>query len=169
MTASGTKSRFEILFDFVATIDVSPYLCIAEALRFRREVCGGEEKIMKYCQDLSDGAARLGAEILGTEVMQNREGTLTRCFMVNVKLPLSIGSDESAVPEKDTYAVAVWMTSRIADEYDMYSPVFVHANQFWTRWSGQIYLELGDFVKGAEALKAMCERVRAGEYLHKEN
>ena len=165
MVGPSTKTRFEILFEFVATLDVSPYLCIADALRFRREVCGGEEAIMKYCQDISDKAGKIGAQILGTEVMQNGEKTLTQCFMVNVRLPLTIGVDEGDIPKQDTYAVAVWMTSRIAEEHDMYSPVFIHAGKFWTRWSGQIYLEIDDFVKGAEVLKTMCERVKQGEYL----
>jgi len=166
LNASNAKSDFEILFEFVATSDVGPYLCIPEVLRFRREVCGGEEKIMTYCQNVSNEAARTGAEVLGTEVMQNREETLTKCFMVNVRLPLTIGSNTGDIPDEDTFTVAVWMTARIAEEHDMYSPVFVHAGKFWTRWSGQIYLELDDYLKGAEVLKEMCGRVRNGEYLN---
>jgi len=166
LNASNAKSDFEILFEFVATSDVGPYLCIPEALRFRREVCGGEEKIMTYCQNVSNEAARTGAEVLGTEVMQNREETLTKCFMVNVRLPLTIGSNTGDIPDEDTFTVAVWMTARIAEEHDMYSPVFVHAGKFWTRWSGQIYLELDDCLKGAGVLKEMCGRVRNGEYLN---
>lgn len=34
-----------------------------------------------------------------------------------------------------------------------------------TRWSGQIYLEMDDYVKAAEVLKTMCERAKKGEYL----
>ena len=165
LVASTNKNRFEVLFDFVGTLDVSPYICIIEALKFRREVCGGEEKIMDYCQNISVEAAEHCARTLGTDYMQNKEGTLTKCFMVNIRLPLTIGSNEGEIAEKDTYAVAVWMTLRMADEYDMYSPVFIHAGKFWTRWCGQIYLEMADYAKGAEALKTMCERAKKGEYL----
>ena len=165
LVASSNKNRFEMLFDFVGTLDNSPYICIKEALAFRREVCGGDEKIMNYCQNLSLEAAKMCAQTLGTELMENKEETLTKCFMVNVRLPLTIGSKEGEIAEKSTYAVAVWITSRISDEYDMYSPVFIHAGKFWTRWSAQIYLDIEDFVKGAEALRAMCERVKKGEYL----
>jgi len=165
MVASGQKSKFEMLFEFVATQDVSPYLCIVEALKFRREVCGGEKKIMQYCENLSNEAGRLGAQILGTEIMQNREGTLTRCFMTNIGLPMKIGNGEKEIPEKDTYEVAVWMNARLADEHDVYSPVFTHAGKFWTRWSSQIYLEMEDYANGAEALKLMCERAKNGEYV----
>ena len=164
-TASNAKSDFEVLFESIATLDVSPYLCISEALRFRREECGGEESIMGYCEGFVSEAGKMGAKILGTSVMQNEEGTLTKCFMINLRLPLTIGSNEGEIPERDTYAVAVWMTSRGAEEYDMFSPVLVHAGKFWTRWSGQIYLDLSDFEKGAKALKVICERVKKGEYL----
>ncbi len=44
----GGKSAFVLLFEFVATLDSGPYFCIEEALRFRKEVCGGEEVIMQH-------------------------------------------------------------------------------------------------------------------------
>ncbi len=131
MVAPGGKSKFEMLFEFVATHDVSPYLCIVEALRFRREVCGGEEKIMQHCENLAREAGRLGANILGTEIMQNKEESLTKCFLTNIELPMQIGDGEKEIPEQDTYKVAVWMTTRMAAEYDVYSPVFTHAGKFW--------------------------------------
>ena len=165
LVGPGSRSHFEILFGFVATQDVSPYLCIAEALKFRREVCGGEDEVMKYCQNIAADAAEMAIGVLKTEIMQNKGNTLTQCSMVNVRLPLVIGSGVGEIAEEDTYTVCVWMTSRIAEEYDTYSPVFVHAGKFWTRWSGQIYLELDDYRKGAEALQNLCARIRQGEYL----
>ncbi|KAK3176631.1 hypothetical protein OEA41_007954 [Lepraria neglecta] len=159
------KSSFEMLFEFVATIDVSPYLCIEEALKFRREVCGGEENIMAYCESISNEAGRRIAEILGTDVMENSEKTLTRCAMTNVRLPLTIGNGPCEIPEKDTIPVAIWMTEILANKHDIYLPAIIHAGAFWTRLSGQIYLEMGDFVKGAEILKTLCMRAKNGEYL----
>lgn len=168
MLAKSAKSNFVLLFQFVATLDVSPYLCIEEALKFRREVCGGEDEIMKYCEDISNEAGEMGAKLLGTKVMQNKEGTLTKCAMTNLELPLKIGKGEKEIPEKDTYMVASWMTAQLAKEYDLFSPVFIHARKFWTRWSGQIYLELSDYVKGAETLSVLCERAKKGEYMDDE-
>ena len=168
MTADNTKSDFEVLFEFVGTLDNSPYLCISEALKFRREICGGDANVKSYCQNLADEASEVVAEILGTEVMQNREKTLTNTFMFNMRLPLTIGSDKGDILEKDAYKVAVWMTSHIAEECETYLPVYAHAGKMWTRWSAQIYLEIGDFVQGAETLKRMCDRVKAGEYLSAE-
>lgn len=131
MVGPSGKSKFEILFDFVATQDVSPYLCIEEALRFRREVCGGEEKIMQHCEELLQEAGRLGAEILGMKIMQNKEESLTKCFMTNIELPMQIGDGEKEIPEEDTYKAAVWMNARMAAEHDLYSPVFTHSGKFW--------------------------------------
>lgn len=131
MVGAGGKSKFEILFEFVATQDVGPYLCIVEALRFRREVCGGEEKIMQHCEELCKEAGRLSAEILGTKIMQNKEQTLTKCLMTTIQLPMEIGNGEKEIPEKDKYQVGVWMTTRMVAEHDIYSPVFTHAGKFW--------------------------------------
>ena len=165
MTDSSDKSPFVLLFEYVATLDVCPYLCIEEALKFRREVCGGEDEIMSYCEDISNRAGRLAAEIFGTDVMENETRTLTKCAFTNVRLPLEVGNGPGRIPEKDMYRVAVWMTLVLAKELDTYSPVFFHAKKFWTRLSGQIYLDLSDFEKGARTLKAVCERAKSGEYL----
>lgn len=72
----------------MATIDPTPYLCIPEALRFRQLVCGGEESIRQYCQDIAQIGGHRVAQILGTEVMQNSTYTLNNCSFVNVRLPL---------------------------------------------------------------------------------
>ena len=163
---SGTgKSNFVMLFEFVATLDVSPYLCIEEALKFRKDVCGGEEEIMTYCERLSnEGGAKI-AEILGTEIMENGEKSLARCALTNVKLPLVIGDGPGEILQKDTIRVAIWMTEMLANTHDVYLPAFIHADAFWARLSGQIYLELEDCIRGARILRDLCERARGGEYL----
>ncbi|KAL2038056.1 hypothetical protein N7G274_009276 [Stereocaulon virgatum] len=165
MTAGRHRTKFETLFEFVATADVSPYLCIEEALRFRSQICGGEEKIISYCEMISNEAGRRMAETFETDVMQNSETTLTRCAMTNVRLPLNIGNGPCEIPEKDAVPVAIWMTEILAREHDVYLPTFVHACAFWIRLSGQIYLEIDDFVRGAEIVKSLCMRAKKGEYL----
>lgn len=166
LMVSGTgKSNFVMLFEFVATLDVSPYLCIEEALKFRRDVCGGEKEIMTYCERLSNEGGDKIAEILGTEIMENGEKSLARCALTNVKLPLIIGDGLGEIPQKDTITVAIWMAEILAKVHDVYLPPFVHADAFWARLSGQIYLELEDCIRGARILRDLCERARGGEYL----
>ena len=122
-------------------------------------------KIVEYCDHISNEAGRLAAKILGTEVMENKTKRLTKCAFTNVRLPLEIGDGNGQILEKDMYRVAVWMTAELMKKSDVYLPVFFHARQFWIRFSGQIYLDLGDFEKGARALKKLCERAKRGDYL----
>lgn len=165
MISGNNKSSFVMLFEFVATLDVSPYLCIEEALKFRKDVCGGEEEIMTYCERISNEGGEKIAEILGTEIMENGEKSLAKCALTNVRLPLIIGDGPGEIPQTDTITVAIWMTEILAKVHDVYLPAFIHADAFWTRLSGQIYLELEDCIKGARILRDLCERARGGEYL----
>ena len=160
----GGKSSFVLLFQFVATLDTSPYFCIEEALKFREEVCGGEENILHYCRKISDDAGKRVANILGTEIMENADSSLNRCAFSNIRLPLNIGLGNEEVPEKDAFKAVNWMAEHLVKEYDTFTALYFHGMSFWTRISGQIYLELEDFDKGAYALKDLCERVRRGEY-----
>lgn len=160
----GKKSPFVLLFEFVATLDSSPYFCIEEALRFRKEVCGGEEKVMEYCGKISDEAGRRAVEILGTGLLENAEGSLNRCAFTNVRLPLGIGLGDGEVPEQNAQRVVNWMAQQLVEKYDMYTALYYHGTSFWVRLSGQIYLEIEDFDRGVYALKELCERVQRGEY-----
>ena len=165
MIFGNNKSTFVMLFEFVATLDVSPYLCIEEALKFRRDVCGGEEEIMSYCEKISNEGAEKIAEILSTEVMENAQKSLAKCALTNVKLPLVIGDGPGEIPQTDTITVAIRMTEILAKVHDVYLPAFIHADAFWIRLSGQIYLEIEDCIKGARILRDLCERASGGEYL----
>ena len=160
----GNKSPFVLLFEFVATFDSSPYFCIEEALKFREEVCCGEENVMEYCRKISDEAGKRAVEILGTGVMENAEGSLNRCAFTNVRLPLGIGPGDREVPEQDTQKAVNWMAQQLVEKHDMYTALYYHGTSFWVRLSGQIYLEIADFDRGVYALKELCQRVRRGEY-----
>ncbi|KAK4937364.1 hypothetical protein LTR10_021973 [Elasticomyces elasticus] len=89
------KSNFVSQFEFVGSVDNAPFLCLEEALRFRKEVCGGEEAIMTYCHHLARAGGRRVAEMLRTEVMDNDTLSLTNeCCLVNVRLPLEVVDDD---------------------------------------------------------------------------
>lgn len=109
------KSEFVNLFQFVATVDSSPYYCVPAALNFRQNLCGGEEAIYNYIRDIAQRGADLLAMVLGTEVMDDLDagyglktmgsyeatdrreggrtgwsGGLRDCAMANVLLPITI-------------------------------------------------------------------------------
>ncbi|KAI1809689.1 aminotransferase family protein-like protein [Poronia punctata] len=167
---------FGSLFEQVSTIDTSPYLCVLEALRFRDEVCGGEAQIRSFCTSLAKLGGELMAYLMGTEVLQTKGGTSQECCFTNVKLPLDVvqSSDEGGVgvgpgwntgilPE-EADAVAYWITERSVRELDSYIAVRYYAGGFWTRISGQIYLERADFAWAAGALIELCGRAQRGDW-----
>jgi hercynylcysteine S-oxide lyase len=178
------KSNFVSQFEFVGSVDNGPFLCVPEALRFRREVCGGEEAIMNYCFDLARDGGRLIAQILGTEVMDNKDHTLTyQCCMVNVRLPLEVVDDgddvnerSKGVPASDSNTIAIvprsqasavthFLTSASVTEYSTFIALIFYGNAWWARFSAQIYLELADFEYGAQVLKDLCQKVAEQSYI----
>ena len=161
----STKSPFVVQFEFVGTLDNTPYLCIAAALKFRQEVCGGEEKIMRYCTEVVKAGGVTVAKILGTEVLDNEEGSLTKCCFANVRLPLKIGNARGEVREEDAPAVTQWLVLTMVEKHHTFMAVVFYAGCWWVRLSGQIYLEAKDFDWAGEVLKGLCERVQKGDHL----
>ena len=127
------------------------------------------------------------AEIFGTEVMDNKTRTLSRCCFVNVCLPLSITQEIASydnfvgseyrqevvnsqldgfgyVRAADAPDVAKWMTEKSVKDYETMIPVKFYTRKFWCRISGQICLELDDFELTAHRLMEMCDRVLKGEF-----
>jgi hypothetical protein len=181
---STGKSSFVSQFGFVGTLDNGPFLCIPEALRFRREVCGGEQAIMNYCHTLAHDGGQLVARMLGTEVLDNGEHTLTReCCMVNVRLPLGVtedgdnaqqGSDAfpganviGTVPRSQVSTVTQFLHSSCFTHHSVFIAFIFYRNAWWARLSGQIYLELADFEYGGRVLHLLCGKVAQGAYMPK--
>ncbi|PTB65672.1 selenocysteine lyase-like protein [Trichoderma citrinoviride] len=168
----AAKSFFVNNFEFTGTRDYSPSFCVKDAVAYRRDVLGGEERILAYLWDLNKKGSRLVAERLGTEVLENSKGTLTNCAMANIALPLwrgEKGADEGkegdvVVAAEDGDRVVVWMMSTMARDYNTIVPMFWLGRRFWVRMSAQVYLDLGDYEYGAETLGKLVERVGKGEY-----
>ena len=80
------KSAYLTNFEFVGTLDNTPYACIPAALQWRKKVTyrgkHGEEAISSYCLSLAREAGRTVSSILGTEVMENAEGTLGKLLLL---------------------------------------------------------------------------------------
>jgi selenocysteine lyase/cysteine desulfurase len=168
-----SKTPFESLFEFVATNDDTPYLCVPAALKFRNEICGGEERIYTYLQTLANEAADLLAAVLNTEFLQEptakkgAQSQLRRCGMATVQLPIAIQG--GSVPVKPSYlllpadqvaATINWFQTTLAYKYGTFVPVFAHGDYLWTRLSAQVYLEISDFAWLAGVLKEMCGELK---------
>jgi hypothetical protein len=161
----SNKSPYITNFEFVGSIDNGPYLCVPAALEYRESI-GGEKAILKYCHDLAHQAGDLTAKILGTEVMENAEGTLGNCCLRTVRLPLQLAEVQKVAGTDEVGTdVGVWLTGTMVREYDTFIALIFYGGSWWVRWSAQVYLEPSDFEWGAKVLLELCERVMKGEFL----
>lgn len=167
--AVGVKSPWVANFEFVGSIDNSPYLCIPTAIKWREDH-GGEKAIRQYNQKLAKDAAKRTAEILGTDYIDNSTGTLTNCCLTNTRLPLDftdvagVGVKAGIAKEEVGSVVNTWMRQILLTDYDTFIATMFYNGKWYARWSGQVYLELEDFEWAATILKEVCARVVRGEF-----
>lgn len=131
--------------------DINYTLLSTIALEFR-ESLGGEEAIMKHTHEMAVKGGALVAELLGTSVMENPEGTLT-ASMVNVELPLK----ESKYSDGETERLFI---EKIIYEHNCMAPAFKHNGKWWVRLSGQVYNDLDDFKYGAKVIQQICNELQ---------
>lgn len=182
------KTDFEMLFEFVATADDTPYMCVPAALDFRKRICGGEEVIYKYLHTIAQEGGDVVAGIVGTDIMQEpglsnpiEQSDIRRCAMVNVRMPLAFKDDQEVNPHvpdpssspfpllsiKDATPVCEWMQAKLIKEFDTFAKFYPHGGWLWLRISGQIYLEIEDFEWIGNIARSLCERVGSGEWQQK--
>ena len=118
---------------------------------------------MKYTKDLAKLGGDRAAEILGTEVMDNQEGTLRDCALANVRLPLVYSDKTGDLGSSD---IAKFFSEQSVDIGTFFAVIY-YQNAYWWRISSQCYLELTDFEWGAKAMKTICERIQKGGHLRK--
>ena len=172
LPGGGGKNHFVLNFEWVGTRDDTPYLCVKDAIAWRRDVLGGEERIMAYMRDLNKRGIKHVAEALGTEFLENKKGTLTNCAMANVALPIWVGDagrqrareGDAVVADEEVTAVFNWITGRLIDEYKTFMAVWVRWDRFWVRISAQVYLDMGDYEGAGRVLRELSGRVAKGEY-----
>ncbi|KAK3671558.1 hypothetical protein LTR78_008480 [Recurvomyces mirabilis] len=163
-------SGFVHSFEFVASVDNSPYLCFKPALEWRGRVVWeggkGEEAIYGYCVQQAREAGRSVAKVLGTRCMGEEGDEARKCAFVNVRLPLDFQKDAGGDKGR-AIRMAQWMSERLVEEKNTFIAFFFYADAWWVRLSGQIYLTMDDFKWGGEVLKDVCERAKRGEWERK--
>lgn len=166
-TTGNPKSAFVTLFEFTGTTDDSAYACVPAAMKFRAEVCGGEEAIYDYLEKLAGEVGDAVAAALGTDVLKAVKGERggLGCAMVNVRLPVRIiepqspaqtksGSSRAVIDVRSKYVSSLshWMHAKLV-ERGTFVPIFPHGEWFFTRLSAQVYLDRNDFEWVAGVLK----------------
>jgi len=152
------KSEFVNNFEFTGALDDTNWSVVPDAVKWREEVCGGEDAIINYNISLAKAGGKIVSEILGTEILDNAENTLTNCAMTTIRLPLEVGVFDAG-------KTVGWLQMSLVEEFDSFLPVFVFQGQFWTRLSAQVWVEEEDFAWAAEKLKLLCERAGSVEAL----
>ncbi|KAI5252033.1 PLP-dependent transferase [Aureobasidium subglaciale] len=162
----SAKSAFIVNFEFVGTIDNSPYTSLPAAVEFRETITwqdkNGEDAIISFTQNQARKAGKLVADILQTVVMENAEGTLGRCNFSNVKLPL----DPTALAGGETgkaVKIAQWIATTLVEQYNTFIAIIYYGDAWWVRLSAQVYLTMEDWEWAGTILNEICERVRKGE------
>lgn len=136
-------------FEFYGTGNFSLRMSVIPAIEFRKNVCGGEQKIYDYCHGL---AVEVGEKLLAkykTSYLENDEKTLTTT-MVNVELP-----DIGYTPEY--YAAnqgRIELETHVEMLYERkaFTPVIVHNGKIYARLSCQLYNEYEDYEKAMDIL-----------------
>jgi hypothetical protein len=172
--AEKSEDRFGDIFARVATIDMSPYLCVVEALRFRNQICGGEELIREYCFTLAQEGALSMETILGTVTMNNATRTLGQCCLCTVRLPLEFDDagaggkhhrgSKKGLTCQDGPTIAAWIVKRLMMDFNTWIPAGYYEKAVWVRVSAQLYLDLEDFKWAARCLLDLCHRVEEGDW-----
>lgn len=172
MPDGGGKNHFVRNFEWVGTRDDSSYLCVKDAIAWRRDVLGGEDRIISYLWDLNKRGIKQVADTLGTEYLENKQGTLTNCAMANVALPIWVGDKgkeraregDAVLTDEECPKAFGWIQGRLVDEFKTFMAVWVRWDRFWVRISAQVYLEMDDYEWAGKVLKELSERVAKGEF-----
>lgn len=114
--------------------------------------------VMQYCWDLAAAGGAAAARILGTEIMDDAAGSLTRqCAMVMVRLPVALPPGLDAATAAGIGAKAQsWMCEEMASRFHTFIAITFYKRRWWARFSAQIYLEVSDFEWGANVLARLC-------------
>ncbi|KAK6441287.1 hypothetical protein LTR95_002480 [Oleoguttula sp. CCFEE 5521] len=163
----GKNSAYVENYKFAGTLDNSPYLCVPAAIEWRKKLTWqgkhGEDAICGYLDYLAQKAGKLVSTKLGTDILDNDERTLTKCFFNNVRLPLDYQRD-AAGDFATAVTIAQWMSRVLVEEYDTFMAFLVHGDSWWVRLSAQVYLVEEDFEWSAAVLEKLCARVKEGEW-----
>lgn len=79
------------------------YLCVKDVIKWREEVFGGEVRIRDELIKMVREGGRLVVEVLGIEVLDNKEGMMFVCVMINVVLFLLVEDIEVSGEELVVY------------------------------------------------------------------
>ena len=148
------RSRFQDRFDWIGTLDYTPWLCVGEAIRFISTlVDGGVEGLMRRNHELAIAAQRLLCERLGVAPVGSE-------VMLGSMAAIHLPDDPDRLPALDDTTTPgphhpLWRA--LWDKYRIEVPVFYFptAPKKMLRISAQEYNSLPQYEYLADALAAL--------------
>lgn len=148
-------------FSFVGTVTYSQMFSVSEALKFRSEVCGGEENIRRYQYSLQEKAIEIVKKVFGpgSRLLQNSTKTLNPPGLFNICLPV----DVKYVPildhfksHPDEYKLFKHKCDeKMLTEKKAFALIVLHNNEIWVRFSVNLYNEANDYAIAAASVKSV--------------
>ena len=135
----GYGKGFQAEFAWTGTRDPSAWLAVPAAIDFYRRI--GDRAVRGHNHDLARRAAELLTDRLGTFAVSP---PAMRGAMASIALPTSLPSDH------DT---ARALNLRLWERHRIEVPIFAFADRLWVRISAQVYNELSEYERLAEALR----------------
>jgi isopenicillin-N epimerase len=153
------RSRLHDLFDWVGTLDVSPWLCVKEAIAFIRGLVppgpgeDGSHALMRHNRDLALRGRRMLCEALGSAPASPEEmiGSLAAVWLPDDPDPEG-GRDESTSPTPQ-HSLQSALMSRFSIEVPAYH--FPKPPRRVVRISAQVYNDVGQYQRLIEALQTL--------------
>jgi selenocysteine lyase/cysteine desulfurase len=141
------------LFSYTGTTDCTPFLCAPDALKFRNEVCGGEQKIRTYCHGLAKKAGPLISEMWGGTEILSGKGDEIITTMVNVALPLDLPVERHKRALQLLFAYLL--------DHKTAVNAFSYKGQLWTRWSFNVYNDIEEVPAVARIILGAVEHIKS--------
>jgi selenocysteine lyase/cysteine desulfurase len=141
-------------FKFIATKTFAQVSCIEAAINFRKNACGGESTIYKYCNELCHKVGLLITKDKWHGMSILNDGFDTVTTMINIEVPIdhlakreNIVMDNSS-PEQQAkflHFSRKFIEEEMINKYHTFIPMFYHHGKLYARFSCQIYNDLDDY------------------------
>lgn len=151
-------------FQFVGTENKSSIYSIPKAIKFREEVCGGEQNIKDYCNQLSENAAEKITKHVwpGMKVLKIDGAPTTALFNVQVPIEKYLPSDFNRSELADCL---LYLEEQICFNQSTFVPFCVYYDKVYARLSCQVFNTVEDYVEVCSRIEVeMSKLFGSGKY-----
>lgn len=151
-TEELNKMRFINTFHYTGTKNKPNIPIIGEAILFRKDICGGESVIRKYCEGLSHEVVELFTKKIWpcTTYLDNEDGSAITA-MVNIEIPIEQYATKD-FDRSDLKRYLLYLEERICFKHNTFVPFSVNNGKAYARFSCQLYNDIDDYIYAGEII-----------------